>query len=80
MERLDYLINKDQTEIKGLEKYSLRRTSITISQSDIISVSRAKLEELKNLINKKLPTYRDEMSKYHLKDMVFRIDQILNPK
>ena len=80
VERLDYLINKDQTEIKGLEKYSLRRTSITISQSDIISVSRAKLEELKRLINKKLPTYRDEMSKYHLKDMVFRIDQILNPK
>ncbi|MDG2343438.1 MAG: zinc-dependent metalloprotease [Flavobacteriales bacterium] len=80
VERLDYLINKDQAEIKGLEKYSLRRTSITISQSDIISVSRAKLEELKRLINKKLPTYSDEISKYHLKDMVFRIDLILNPK
>ena len=80
VERLDYLINKEQSEIKGLEKYSLKRTSLTISQSDIVSVSRAKLEELKRLINKKLPSYRDEISKYHLKDVVFRIEQILNPK
>ena len=80
IERLDYLINKDQSELKGLENYSLKRTPISINNSDIISVSRGKLDELKNLINKNLYMYRDQNSKYHLKDMVSRIDQILNPK
>ena len=79
IERLGYLINKDQSELKGMEKYSLKRTPININHSDIVSVSRAKLEELKSLIIKKAPGFRDQNSKYHLKDMVSRIDKILNP-
>lgn len=80
IERMDYLINKQQSEITGIEKYTLKRTRVNINQSDIISVCRGKLEELKGQIKKRLPSYRDEYSKYHLKDMVSRIDSILESK
>ena len=80
IERMDYLINTDQSEIKGIDKYTLKRTRVNINHSDIISVCRGKLEDLKNQIKKKAPSYRDQNSKYHLMDMVNRIDQISNPK
>ena len=80
IERMDYLINKKQSEITGIEKYTLKRTKVNINQSDIISVCRGKLEELKSQIKKRLPSYRDEYSKYHLKDMINRIDSTLDSK
>ena len=80
IERMDYLINKKQSEITGIEKYTLKRTKVNINQSDIISVCRGKLEELKSQIKKRLPSYRDEYSKYHLKDMINRIDSTLDLK
>ena len=80
IERMDYLINKKQFEITGIEKYTLKRTKVNINQSDIISVCRGKLEELKSQIKKRLPSYRDEYSKYHLKDMINRIDSTLDLK
>ncbi len=80
IERMDYLINKKQSEITGIEKYTLKRTQVNINQSDIISVCRGKLEELKSQIKKRLPSYRDEYSKYHLKDMINRIDSTLESK
>lgn len=80
IERMDYLINKKQSQITGIEKYTLKRTKVNINQSDIISVCRGKLEELKSQIKKRLPSYRDEYSKYHLKDMINRIDSTLESK
>ena len=80
LERMDYLINKKQSEITGIEKYTLKRTKVNINQSDIISVCRGKLEELKSQIKKRLPSFRDEYSKYHLKDMINRIDSTLESK
>ena len=80
IERMGYLINTDQSEIKGMDKYALKRTRLDINQSDIISVCRGKLGDLKSQIKKKVPTYRDQNSKYHLMDMINRIDQILYPK
>jgi hypothetical protein len=74
------LINTKQSEIKGIDKYTLKRTKVNINQSDIISVCRGKLEDLKIQLKKKVPTYRDQNSKYHLRDMINRIDQILKPK
>ena len=40
---MNYLINKKQSEITGMEKYTLKRTRVNINQSDIISVCRGKL-------------------------------------
>ena len=80
LERLDYLINSKEGQFNFMDKYSLKRTRVNIEQSDIISVCRGKLKELEVLIKKKLPFYKDANSKYHLKDALYRIDNILNPK
>ena len=80
VERLDYLMHTNTSELKGSDKNSLIRTRVNVGQSDIISVSRGKLVELKSLIKKKLPYYKDANTKYHLKDILFRIDEVLNPK
>ena len=80
VERLDYLMHTNTSELKGSDKYSLKRTKVNVGQSDMISVCRGKLEELRSLIKKKLPYYKDANSKYHLKDILFRIDEVLDPK
>ena len=80
VERLDYLMHTNTSELKGSDKYSLIRTRVNVSQSDMMSVCRGKLEELRSLIKKKLPYYKDANSKYHLKDILFRIDEVLDPK
>tara|TARA_B100000902_G_C26993695_1_gene756344 strand:- start:131 stop:775 length:645 start_codon:yes stop_codon:yes gene_type:complete len=80
VERLDYLMHTNTSELKGSDKYSLIRTRVNVSQSDMISVCRGKLEELRSLIKKKLPYYKDANSKYHLKDILYRIDEVLDPK
>ena len=80
VERLGYLMHTNTSELKGSDKYSLIRTKVNVGQSDMISVCRGKLEELRLLIKKKLPYYKDANSKYHLKDILFRIDEVLDPK
>jgi hypothetical protein len=49
-------------------------------KSDIISVARAQLASLRNEIKAAIPAMPDAMSKYHLQDVVTRIDDALNPK
>lgn len=49
-------------------------------KSDVISVARGHLNELKGEIIGAVGGYSDKMSRYHLQDMQARIDQALNPK
>ncbi|MEO8583349.1 MAG: zinc-dependent metalloprotease [Flavitalea sp.] len=46
-------------------------------KSDIYSVAKATLKSLRKDINKALPDYSDKMSKYHLEDVLERIDKVL---
>ena len=48
--------------------------------SDIPSIARAQLNELKNEIASAIPRETDKLSKYHLQDLLERIKQALNPK
>ena len=54
--------------------------SIDIKKSDIISVAKGTLRSLKAEIQVVLPGYTDKMSRYHLQDVVERIDKVLNVK
>lgn len=56
------------------------RPQLSDDKSDIKSVVRAQLISLKNEIKAAIPAFPDEMSKYHLQDVVTRIDNALNPK
>jgi hypothetical protein len=49
-------------------------------KSDVISLARAHLIELRNAINAAVNTYGDKMSRYHLQDVLNRIETALDPK
>ncbi|HRI80316.1 MAG TPA: zinc-dependent metalloprotease, partial [Cyclobacteriaceae bacterium] len=49
-------------------------------KSDVISLARGHLNELKNEITAAIPAYGDKMSKYHLQDVLARINNALEPK
>ena len=56
------------------------RPQLSADKSDIKSLVRAHLVSLRNDIKAALPGTTDEMSRYHLQDVVTRIDNALNPK
>jgi hypothetical protein len=49
-------------------------------KSDVISLARAHLVALRGEITGALPSIADKMSKYHLQDVLVRINQALDPK
>ncbi len=51
-----------------------------VKKTDIVSVAKGTLRSVKADINAALPSVTDKMTRYHLQDMVERIDRILNPK
>jgi len=76
---LEYLMTADsqgkQPDFGGYRK----STPINTSQSDIRSVARAELNNLKRDIRSGLGRISDTMSRYHLQDALERIDLILEP-
>ena len=56
------------------------RPQLNVDKSDIKSIVRAHLITLRTEIKAAIPTMPDEMSRYHLQDVVTRIDDALNPK
>ena len=55
-------------------------TNVNVKVSDLISVSKGTLRTLKADITAALPSVQDKMTKYHLQDVLDRIDLILKPK
>ena len=51
-----------------------------IKKTDIISIAKGTLRSVKADINAALPSVTDKMTRYHLQDMLDRIERILNPK
>ncbi|MCW5912315.1 MAG: zinc-dependent metalloprotease [Cyclobacteriaceae bacterium] len=49
-------------------------------KSDVISLSRAHLVALRGEVNAAIPRTADKLSKYHLQDVLVRINQALDPK
>ena len=65
MEQLGGLVNIEDEDIRT---------------TDIPSLSRGNLVTLRAEINRGLARQSDQMSGYHLQDLVSRIDQILDPR
>jgi hypothetical protein len=55
-------------------------TNCRPKKSDMISVTREHLVALRGEINSALPGTTDKMTRYHLQDVVVRINQALDPK
>ncbi|MCL6273639.1 zinc-dependent metalloprotease [Muricauda sp. 2012CJ35-5] len=79
IDRLSYLMTAENlgrlSDFGGYRK----STAINTVQSDVRSVARAELNNLKRDIRNGLSQISDRMSRYHLQDALERIDQILDP-
>ena len=78
VERLSYLLTAgSQRKSPSYGGYS-KSTAVTTDQSDIRSVARAELVNLRSSINANLNNTSDRMSRYHLQDVAARITEILD--
>ena len=79
VDRLEYLMTaENQRKLSSFNGYR-KSTAINTSQSDIRSAARAELNNLKRDIRNGLGRTTDRMSRYHLQDVLERIDKILDP-
>lgn len=60
--------------------YGFENRMVDLKKTDLPSIARAHLEEIKNEIKAALPLTTDRMSKIHLQDLVNRITNALDPK
>ncbi len=80
IDRLAYLMTaKNQRKAPDFGGYQ-KSTAVNTSQSDIRSVARAELNNLKRDIRNGLSRISDSMSRYHLQDALERIDMVLDPR
>ena len=80
IDQLAFLMTDEQQSIPAAYRSFFVRTDVNVSQSDIRSVARAELNELKKLCKTAIAKTADKLSKYHLEDAMARIDLILDPK
>jgi hypothetical protein len=66
-----------QSSLQGRSTFG---SSVNVTNSDIVSITKANLKDLRRLINIALPTTSDKMSRYHLQDCLERIDLALNTR
>ncbi|WP_233901531.1 zinc-dependent metalloprotease, partial [Tenacibaculum piscium] len=80
LDRLDFLLNKAKNQ-KGTNNGGyFKQTAVNISQSDIKPVVRGELKHLKRDTKRALSVAKNNISRYHLQDILDRIDTILDPK
>ncbi|SEL72222.1 protein of unknown function [Aquimarina amphilecti] len=80
LERLEFLMTKEQTPIPANFRRFVRRTNVDVSQSDIRPIVRAELKNLQRNINSTIGRTSNRMTRYHLQDAAERISLILDPK
>ncbi len=54
--------------------------SIDVKKSDIVSIAKGTLRNLRTDIKTALPSVSDKLTRYHLQDVLERIEKMLNPK
>ncbi len=55
-------------------------SGLSATDTDVASLTRGHLVELRSQIKAALPMATDKMTRYHLQDVLTRIDQVLDPK
>lgn len=78
LDRLDYLLNKAKNQ-KGKNSGYYKSSGININQSDVKSVARGELKRIQRDA-KAASTSGNTLTRYHLQDVVDRIDSILDPQ
>ena len=60
--------------------YGFNTRTVNLAETDLPSIARGQLISLKNDLKMSLPRMTDRMSKYHVLDLISRINEALNPK
>ncbi|MCP9199698.1 zinc-dependent metalloprotease [Gramella sp. GC03-9] len=79
IERMEHLMTEEQDEIPSRWRSRISRSNLDVSQSDIRPVVRGELKNLERQIKNSLYSSGDTLTRYHLQDVLERIDLILNP-
>ncbi len=80
VERMEHLMTEEQAQIPAAFRRFVARTNVNVSQSDIRPVVRQELKSLRSSVRGAVGRTSDRMSRYHLQDLVERINLILDPK
>ena len=80
VDRMGYLMTEKQNSIPSKYRSWINHSAINVEQSDIRPVVRAELNNLKRDVQRAIGRTSDKMSRYHLQDLVERIDLILDPR
>ncbi|MFQ5570808.1 MAG: zinc-dependent metalloprotease [Rhodothermales bacterium] len=78
LERLEFLMTREASPVPSFFA-SFGFTNIDVSQSDIRAYVRGELETIKRDVNRAMTRTRDQMTRLHLRDVLVRIDDILDP-
>lgn len=68
VERMEYMMTQES-----------RRAGYDIAQSDVRALVRGELETLKSSLRRSANSARSTVDRYHYKDLISRVDMILNP-
>ena len=82
-EKLISMLKPGKTTVNAIPvgvTYGFNGRSVDLNETDVPSISRAHLENLKSSIQAAIPKTADKLSKYHLQDMLQRIKMALDPK
>ena len=79
VEKLAAIINPTTNTTVTIQGFSFGPTT-DLKRSDVPSIARAQLEDLKAKISAALPGITDKMSKIHLSDLLQKIKKVLDPK
>jgi hypothetical protein len=79
VERLAYLMTAENQSKRRGSDY-IKSTAVNTNQSDIRAVVRAELSTLKSMVRRGLNRTSNTMSRIHLKDILERIEAVLDPK
>ncbi|WP_456422486.1 zinc-dependent metalloprotease [Lutibacter sp.] len=73
---------EDVKKVKNSGSYAsyVKRTTVTVKQSDIIPIVRGELNRIKRDAQRAANATTNTLRKYHLQDIVKRINNILDPK
>jgi hypothetical protein len=79
VERLNYLMTQELPPIPPQFARNFTGTPVSVAQSDIRVFARGDLEDIKREANAALTRNPDRATRLHLRDIVARIDDILDP-
>jgi hypothetical protein len=80
IERMNFLMTEEPAAPAARQRNSPEYTAVTMAQSDIRPLVRGELETLRRELRAALPRMTDRTSELHIRDLLVRVDRILDPK